>query len=130
MAPCETVAFVRLPGQRVNVEGNVPVFELEQLMSHNIRHFANDMVMAASPEMLPILSKLIRQLKGLRSRFAFVWILVRMSRCGSGFSGSAAPISSMCRLPLRRRSATSYLKRAFDIVFSLMALTLAAVPCF
>ena len=128
VAPCETVAFVRVPGQQVKVEGSVPVFELEQLMSHNIRHFANDMVMAASPEMLPILSKLIRQLKGLAIPIRFcldfgedVTVRERFFRIGG---------THMLDVQIAPSETISYviLKRAFDIVFSLMALTLAAIP--
>ncbi len=65
VAPCETVAFVRVPGQQVNAAPGVPVFELEQLMNQNIKHFANDIVIAVSPEILPFISKLIEQLRGL-----------------------------------------------------------------
>jgi FlaA1/EpsC-like NDP-sugar epimerase len=65
IAPCRTVAFVRIPGQRVEVEAGVPVFELEQLMSKNLKHFASDLVIAASAEMLPVLPTMIEQLKDL-----------------------------------------------------------------
>lgn len=128
VAPCETVAFVRLPGQTVNVQAGVPVFELEQLMSHNIRHFANDMVMAASPEMLPILSKLIGQLKGLAIPIRFcldfgenVRVRERFFRIGG---------THILDVQIAPSETISYviLKRAFDIVFSLIALTLAAIP--
>ena len=128
VAPCETVAFVRLPGQQVNVESGVPVFELEQLMSHNIRHFADDMVMAASPEMLPILSKLISQLKGLAIPIRFcldfgedVRVRERFFRIGG---------TQILDVLIAPSETISYviLKRAFDVVFSLMALTLTAIP--
>lgn len=128
VARCETVAFVRLPGQQVNVESGVPVFELEQLISHNIRHFADDMVMAASPEMLPILSKLISQLKGLAIPIRFcldfgedVRVRERFFRIGG---------TQILDVQIAPSETISYviLKRAFDVVFSLMALTLTAIP--
>lgn len=128
VAPCETVAFVRLPGQQVNVEAGVPVFELEQLMSQNIRHFANDLVMAASPEMLPLLSRLISQLKGLAIPIRFcldfgedVRVRERFFRIGG---------TQILDVQIAPSETISYviLKRCFDVVFSLMALTLAAIP--
>ena len=128
VAPCETVAFVRLPGQKVNLDPGVPVFELEQLMSQNIRHFANDMVMAASPEMLPILSKLISQLKGLAIPIRFcldfgedVRVRDRFFRIGG---------THILDVQIAPSETISYviLKRCFDVVFSLMALALAAIP--
>src|SRR5208337_4933305 len=65
VAPCKTVAFVRIPGQTVRMETSVPVFDLEQLMSQNLKPFADDLVIAASPEALQILTGLIAKLKDL-----------------------------------------------------------------
>ena len=97
-------------------------------MSQNIRHFANDMVMAASPEMLPILSKLIRQLKDLAIPIRFcldfgedVRVRDRFFRIGG---------THILDVQIAPSETISYviLKRCFDVVFSLMALTLAAIP--
>jgi Undecaprenyl-phosphate glucose phosphotransferase len=130
VTPCETVAFVRIPGQQVqvNVKSGVPVFELDQLMSHNIQHFANDMVIAASPETLPILSKLISQLKGLAIPIRFcldfgtdVKVRERFFRIGG---------SHILDVEIAPSETISYvlLKRGFDIVFSVLALLLTAIP--
>jgi FlaA1/EpsC-like NDP-sugar epimerase len=61
--PCETVAFVRIPRQRISVaDFGAPVFELERLMGLRIKCLADEIVIAASPEVMPILSGLIRKL--------------------------------------------------------------------
>jgi Undecaprenyl-phosphate glucose phosphotransferase len=128
IAPCEIAAFVRIPGQPVNVEAGVPIFELEQLMSQNIKHFANDMVIAASPEMLPILAKLIDQLKGLAIPIRFcldfgadVKVRERFFRIGG---------THMVDVHIAPSETISYviMKRSFDIVFSLMAFVITAIP--
>jgi Undecaprenyl-phosphate glucose phosphotransferase len=128
VAPCETVAYVRLPGQRVSVEQGVPVFELDQLLSRQIRHFADDIVIAASPEVLPILSQTIQQLKEMAIPIRFcldlgvdVKVRERFFRIGG---------SHILDVQIAPSETISYviLKRSFDIVFSLVALTLGAIP--
>lgn len=128
VTPCETVAFVRIPGQLVTVEAGVPVFELEQLMSHHIKHLADDMVIAASPEVLPILSRLIAQLKELAIPIRFcldfgadVRVRERFFRIGG---------THILDVQIAPSETISYviLKRCFDIVFSTIVLTVAAVP--
>jgi Undecaprenyl-phosphate glucose phosphotransferase len=128
VAPCETVAFVRIPGQQVKVKDGVPVFELEQLMSQNIKHFADDMVIAASAEMLSMLSGLIQQLKDLAIPIRFclnfgpdVKVRERFFRIGG---------THMLDVYIAPSETISYviLKRCFDIVFSILTLTIAAVP--
>jgi Undecaprenyl-phosphate glucose phosphotransferase len=128
VAPCETVAFVRIPGQKVDVGARVPVFELGQLMSQNIKHFANDMVIAASAEMLPMLSRMIEQLKDLAIPIRFcldlgpdVKVRERFFRIGG---------THMLDVHIAPSETISYviLKRCFDIVFSLVALTIAGIP--
>jgi Undecaprenyl-phosphate glucose phosphotransferase len=128
LAPCRTVAFVRIPGQRVDVRDNVPVFELEQLVCKNIRHFANDMVIAVAPEIWPTISKLIEQLKDLaipiRLSLDFgpdVKVRDRFFRIGG---------THMLDVHIAPSETISYviLKRSFDILFSLLALTITAIP--
>ncbi|HVJ06543.1 MAG TPA: exopolysaccharide biosynthesis polyprenyl glycosylphosphotransferase [Candidatus Saccharimonadales bacterium] len=128
LAPCETVAFVRIPGQRVGVEPGVPVFELEHLMRQNIKHFANDMVLAASAEMLPMLSRLIDRLKDLAIPIRFcldfgadVKVRDRFFRIGG---------THMLDVHVAPSETINYvvLKRCFDIVFSALTLTIAAIP--
>ena len=128
VTPCETVAFVRIPGQLLGVESGVPVFELGQLMRHHIKHLADDMVIAASPEVLPILSRLIRQLKDLAIPIRFcldfgadVRVRERFFRIGG---------THILDVQIAPSETISYviLKRCFDIVFSVIALTVAAVP--
>lgn len=128
MTPCETVAFVRLPGQKVCVEGDVPVFELDQLVSKQIKHFADDIVIAASPEVLPILSRTIHQLKDMAIPIRFcldlgadVKVRERFFRIGG---------SHMLDVQIAPAETISYvlLKRSFDVVFSLVVLAVGAIP--
>jgi Undecaprenyl-phosphate glucose phosphotransferase len=127
--PCETVAFVRIPGQPLTVaESGVPVFELERLMGRQIERFADDIVIAASPEVLPILSGLIRQLSELAVPIRFcldfgadVKVRDRFFRLGG---------SHILDVQIAPSETISYviLKRCFDVVFSLLVLTIAAIP--
>jgi Undecaprenyl-phosphate glucose phosphotransferase len=128
IAPCQTVAFVRIPGQQVEVEAGVPVFELEELMSKNVEHFANDVVIAASAEMLPMLSRMIERLKDLAIPIRFcldfgpdVKVRERFFRIGG---------THMLDVHIAPSETISYivLKRCFDIVFSLMAIAFAGIP--
>ncbi len=128
LAPCETVAFVRIPGQRVEVDPGVPVFELEHLMSQNIKHFANDMVLAASAEMLPMLSRLIDRLKDLAIPIRFcldfgpdVKVRDRFFRIGG---------THMLDVHVAPSETINYviLKRCFDIVFSVITIAITAIP--
>lgn len=126
--PCQTVAFVRLPGQLAEVEAGVPVFELEQLMSRNLKQFASDVVIAASAEMLPMLSTMIGRLKDLAIPIRFcldfgpdVKVRERFFRIGG---------THMLDVHIAPSETISYivLKRCFDIAFSLVALVLTAIP--
>jgi Undecaprenyl-phosphate glucose phosphotransferase len=128
VTPCETVAFVRVPGQTVSIESGVPVFELEQLTSHHIKHLADDMVIAASPEVLRILAGLIGQLKHLAIPIRFcldlgtgVKVRDRFFRLGG---------THILDVQIAPSETISYviLKRCFDVAFSLFVLTLAALP--
>ncbi len=128
IAPCDTVAFVRLPGQEVLVGDRVPVLELEQLMRQNLKHFAHDMVLAASPEMLPILSSMIERLRGLAIPIRFcldfgtdVKVQERFFRVGG---------THMLDVHIAPSETVSYLilKRCFDIAFSVLALVLSGIP--
>jgi exopolysaccharide biosynthesis polyprenyl glycosylphosphotransferase len=123
------VAFVRIPGQSPTVmQSGVPVFELEQLMGRTIKHFTDDIVIAASPEVLPILSGLIRQLRKLAVPIRFcldfsadVKIRDRFFRLGGAhiLDVQIAPSETISYL---------ILKRCFDVVFSLLALAISAIP--
>ena len=127
--PCETVGFVHIPGQAVCVAGSgVPVFELEWLMGRKIKHFTDDIVIAASPEVLPILSGLIRQLRELAVPIRFcldfgadVKVRDRFFRLGG---------THILDVQIAPSETISYmiLKRSFDVVFSLLALVIAAIP--
>jgi Undecaprenyl-phosphate glucose phosphotransferase len=128
VTPCETVAFVRIPGQPVSVGADVPVFELERLMGQHIKHFADDIVIAASPEVLPILSKLIRQLKELAIPIRFcldfgadVKVRERFFRIGG---------THILDVQIAPSETISYviLKRCFDVAFSLLAIVITAIP--
>jgi Undecaprenyl-phosphate glucose phosphotransferase len=132
--PCETVAFVRIPGQSSSLmdsglmDSGVPVFELEQLMGRTIKHFTDDIVIAASPEVLPILSGLIRQLRELAVPIRFcldfgadVKVRDRFFRLGG---------THILDVQIAPSETISYLilKRCFDVVFSLLALAITAIP--
>jgi len=128
IAPCQTVAFVRIPGQRAEVKSGVPVLELDQLMSKNLKSFASDVVIAASAEMLPMLAQMIERFKDLaipiRLCFDFgpdVTVRERFFRIGG---------THMLDVHIAPSETISYviLKRCFDIVFSLLALAFAGIP--
>lgn len=129
IAPCETVAYVRIPGQSVSIGcKGVPVFEMEELLSRNLKHFANDMILAVSPEMLPILSELINELKGLAIPIRLcldfgpdVEVVERFFRVGG---------THMLNVRIAPSETISYvlLKRCFDIFFSLFVLAVLGIP--
>jgi len=127
--PCETVAFVHVPGQQTAVtDPEVPVYELDQLKGEQIRQFADDVVIAGSPAVLPILSGLIRQLRTLavpiRVCMDFGSDVKVRDRC---FRLGAAHILDVQIAPSETINYV-IVKRCFDIVFSLLALTIFAVP--
>ncbi len=128
VAPCETVAFVRIPGQPVKVAGEVPVFDLEQLMNRNIKHFANDIVIAVSPEILPVISNLIEQLRGLAIPIRLILDFGEDLKVRDRFFRIGG--TNLLDVHIAPSETISYviLKRTFDIAFSLLALTIAAVP--
>ena len=128
VTPCETVAFVRVPGQTVSVESGIPVFELGQLTSHHIKHLADDMVIAASPEVLRILSRLIGQLKDLAIPIRFCLDLGAGVRVRDRFFRIGG--THILDVQIAPAETISYviLKRCFDIAFSLIVLTIAALP--
>jgi Undecaprenyl-phosphate glucose phosphotransferase len=129
VTPCQTVAFVRMPGQPLSaMEDGVPVFELERLWGRQIKHFADDIVIAASPEVLPVLPELIRQLKALALPVRFclnfgagVKVRDRFFRLGG---------THILDVQIAPSETIGYviMKRCFDIVFSLLALALSAIP--
>lgn len=129
VAPCETVAFVRIPGQTASVAADgIPVFEMEQLMGRNLKHFANDMVLAISPEMLPILSGLIGQLKDLAIPIRFCMDFGSDVQVGERFFRIGG--THMLDVHIAPSETISYiiLKRSFDIVFSLLVLAVVGIP--
>jgi exopolysaccharide biosynthesis polyprenyl glycosylphosphotransferase len=117
-----------MPGQQVDLNASVPVFELEQLANRNIRQFANNIVIAASAEMLPMLSTLIGQLSDFAIPIRFcldlgpdVKVRERFFRIGR---------AHMLDVRIAPSETVGYviLKRWFDIMFSLVVLTIAAIP--
>ncbi|MDR3762768.1 MAG: exopolysaccharide biosynthesis polyprenyl glycosylphosphotransferase [Acidobacteriota bacterium] len=128
IAPCEPVAFVRVPGQpRVEVPG-VPVYELEELLNRNLHNFADDVVIAVSPETLPVLSTLVRELKSLAVPIRLILdfggdfeVRDRLFRVGG---------TSLLDVRIAPTETIGYviLKRGFDVVFALFALAIAALP--
>jgi Undecaprenyl-phosphate glucose phosphotransferase len=128
VTPCDTVAYVRIPGQQVSVEDGIPVFELDQLKSQNVKRFANDLVIAASPEILPILSAVIVQLKGLAIPIRFCLDLGQDVRVRERFFRVGG--THILDVQIAPSETISYviLKRSFDLVFSALVLTLGALP--
>jgi Undecaprenyl-phosphate glucose phosphotransferase len=129
VAPCKTVAFVRIPGQTTSaVEDGVPVLEMEQVMSRNLKHLADNMVLVVSPEILPLLSGLIGQLKDLAIPIRFCMDFGTDVRVGERFFRiGGTHMLDVCIAP---SETISYiiLKRCFDIAFSLLVLVVAGVP--
>ncbi len=128
IAPCETVAFVRVPGQPMDAMPGVPVYELDELLTRNLRNFADDVVIAVSPETLPILSRLVTELKALAVPIRLILdfgsdltVRDRLFRIGG---------TSMLDVHIAPTETIGYviLKRAFDVVFALFALTIAGIP--
>jgi exopolysaccharide biosynthesis polyprenyl glycosylphosphotransferase len=112
----------------VNVAGGVPVFELEQLMSQNLKHFANDIVVAVSPEILPVISGLVNHLRDFAIPIRIILdfgkdlkVRDRIFRIGG---------TNLLDVQIAPAETISYviLKRSFDMAFSLLALVISAIP--
>jgi exopolysaccharide biosynthesis polyprenyl glycosylphosphotransferase len=120
---------VRIPGQTTSaVEDGVPVLEMEQVMSRNLKHLADNMVLVVSPEILPLLSGLIGQLKDLAIPIRFCMDFGTDVRVGERFFRiGGTHMLDVCIAP---SETISYiiLKRCFDIAFSLLVLVVAGVP--
>jgi Undecaprenyl-phosphate glucose phosphotransferase len=128
VAPCETVAFVRIPGEPVAGDSEVPTFELDQFLRQNLKHFANEVVIAASPETLPILAYLIQQLKALAVPLRFCLDFGEDVKVRERFFQMGG--MQLLDVEIAPSETFSYvvLKRCFDVVFSLLALAVAAIP--
>ena len=127
--PCDTLAFVRIPGQEPSLtESEVPVYELEELKGEKIKRLADDIVIAGSPAVLSSVSGLIRQLRTfavpIRVCMDFGGDVKVRDRC---FRLGGAHILDVLIAPSETLSYV-IVKRCFDIVFSLLALTVFAVP--
>lgn len=128
IAPCETVAFVRVPGQPMDALPGVPVYELDNLLTRNLQNFVDDVVIAVSPQTLPILSGLVKELKDLAVPIRLIFdfggdlaVRDRLFRIGG---------TSMLDVQIAPTETIGYviLKRAFDIAFACFALAVSAVP--
>ncbi len=128
VAPCKTVAFVRVPGQQVTVTEDAPVLELDHLVRHNLKHFADDMVIAVSPEILPVISALVNQLKELAIPIRLILdfgmdlkLRDRLFLIGG---------THMLDVQLAPSETIRYivLKRCFDVAFSILAIILTGIP--
>jgi Undecaprenyl-phosphate glucose phosphotransferase len=129
VTPCQTVAFVRIPGQRVCVpQDQVPVFDLERLFDWKINNFADDIVIAASPEVLPNLARLVRQLRALAVPIRFCFDFGAGVKVRDRFFRLSG--THILDVQIAPSETISYviLKRCFDLAFSLLALTIAAIP--
>ena len=59
----KAVAWTYMSGLSALFFYRVPVFELEQFMSQNLNHLVDDIVIAVSPEILPVISRLVNRLR-------------------------------------------------------------------
>jgi Undecaprenyl-phosphate glucose phosphotransferase len=128
VAPCKTVAFVRLPGQEHIVLEDVPVFDVDQLMQRSLENFADDIVIGVTPESLSGLSGLVKQLRKHAIPIRLVMnfgpeLIVReqLFRIAG---------TSMLDVQIAPSELMSYVivKRCFDIAFSLLALSIVSLP--
>ena len=129
---CRTVAFVRIPGAAAaavnEADTEVPVFDLDWLMGRRIKHFADDIVIAASPEVLPLLSGLIRQLRDLAVPIRFCLDLGAEVRVQDRFVRLDGTHVLDVQIAPSETMGYLVLKRCFDVVFSVLALAIAAIP--
>ena len=127
-APCETVAFVRIPGQEAEFETEIPMYDVGQLARLRLAGFANNLIIAASPEASPNMPELISDLE----RLALPIQLAMNLGPGRRVNDRIFKIGGMQLLDLRIGAAEtiSYviLKRCFDVVFSLAVLAVAGIP--
>jgi len=123
--PSRVVGHVRLPGQEVTVSGRV--YDLEELPAVTTVDFADNIIIAISPEHFPQLRTLLAQLRGLCIPIGVVLDLGEgLPPCSQIVNlGGVPPVAC---LDFASANSLQYLvfKRAFDIVFSLFALLLTA----
>lgn len=128
MLPCRLAGFVHLPGQPVAVADGARVLAWRELGGKRWAGRVDEVVIAASPAVLPQLSQLIHRLREmavpirccleLGPEFAVRERFYRIA--GAQMLDVAVAPSEMVNYVL--------LKRAFDVVFSVVALLLAALP--
>jgi Undecaprenyl-phosphate glucose phosphotransferase len=124
-ARCEIVAYIRLPGQQVAVEG-CPVYELDQIEMVNGGQGIEEVVIAVHPGEFPIVPKLLTALEKLCVPVRTVVDLgegvvvrERLFQLGSiqMLDLTTTPVDSV---------VYALLKRSFDISFSLLILVAAS----
>jgi Undecaprenyl-phosphate glucose phosphotransferase len=125
MAPCSIMGHIRLPGQTCAIH-NRPVFELSQVEGLAIGNGFTDVILAIPPDRLADLPGLRAQLTALCAPMRLVLDV------GGGVQPghSLFHLGNLLMLDLQPTPAESalyvILKRAFDVVFSMIVLMLAA----
>jgi Undecaprenyl-phosphate glucose phosphotransferase len=123
--PCTIAGFVRLPGQEVRAEGR-PVFEMEEASKLALGNGIDDIVVAIPPGRFGELPEIATKFEPLCVPQRAVLDL------GEGVSirEKVFDFGGIPMLDLRATPADSVdycvLKRAFDVVFSLVAIVLSA----
>jgi len=128
VAPCKTVAFVRLPGQENEVPEDVPVFDVDQFMRHSLQSFADDIVIGVTPESLSGISELVKKLRKHAIPIRLIMNFGPELEVREQFFRIAG--TSMLDVKIAPSELMSYviIKRCFDLAFSLLALSIVSVP--
>jgi exopolysaccharide biosynthesis polyprenyl glycosylphosphotransferase len=126
-ASCFTVGFVHLPGEERRTPAGIPVLEMEELLTRNIRDFADEVVIASTSQTMPELLGLVERLKGLALPVRLGLDLGDLPLGDRLFQVGSA---SLLDVPMAPSETIPYvvMKRAFDLTFSVMVLLLAALP--
>jgi Undecaprenyl-phosphate glucose phosphotransferase len=127
-APCKTVAFVRIPGQEPEFETELPIYDVAQLARLNLASFANDVIIAASPAVIPNISGLIADLERLALPIQLTLNLGSEMQVNDQVFKIGG--TQMLNLRIAPAETINYLilKRSFDVVFSLAVLAVAGIP--
>lgn len=126
-ASCFTVGFVHLPGEERRTPAGIPVLELDELLTRNIKDFADEVVIASTSQTMPELTGLVERLKGLALPVRLGLDLGDLPLGDRLFQVGSA---SLLDVPMAPSETIPYvvLKRAFDVAFSVIVLLLAALP--
>ncbi len=125
VVPCRIVGFIRLPDQRVLVNG-CPIYELEDIPRLAIENGIDDIVLAIAPSRFADVGEILMKLKPMCAPVRMVLDLgenIIIQEKLFNFGGTL-----MLDLLPTPAESSSYLiqKRVFDVIFSSIILVLAA----